>query len=378
MKKKFGLLMLISTGILLGLTGCGKEQLNVNEYVTLKYEGYDGYGEVKVDGINSDDFYKSVVKLAGKNAKIDVSDETAVKEASVILLEEALENASIEESSNLSNGDKIKISSEISESTAEKFESNTGIKIKCNSINTKVKGLKDPADFDIKDYVSFKTEGYSPNIEIKAEKNTLKNWPKFKYSQKEGLKNGDVVTIQIGKSESEFEAFRTENNLPEFDRTFTYTVEGAPSIVESYDEVTDELLDDLKSKADSKKDKFLSYYEGVNSSDYSLTNIGYNYDKYNKLRIYMIYKNNNSNPSEVEFKSHNVIPNYCVVCLKGNAYYKGDYYITNPLEKGSKMECVAGFFEDINEIKEVFTTWKYLRSSDYDFSLYTEMTILDL
>ena len=377
MKKKFGLLMLISTGILLGLTGCGKEQLNVNEYVTLKYEGYDGYGEVKVNGINSDDFYKSVVKLAGKNAKIDVSDETAVKEASVILLEEALENASIEESSNLSNGDKIKISSEISESTAEKFESNTGIKIKCNSINTKVKGLKDPADFDIKDYVSFKTEGYSPNIEIKAEKNTLKNWPKFKYSQKEGLKNGDVITIQIGKSESEFEAFRTENNLPEFDRTFTYTVKDVPAIVESYDEVTDELLDVLKSKADSEKDKFLSNYEGINSSDYILTNIGYSTDVFNKLRIFMIYKNTNSNPVEVKYKHDNVIPNYCVVCIRGNARYKGEYYITNPLEKGSKMETLLGIFEDIDGVKDLYT-WRKNFSNLSEFIGCSEMTILDL
>ena len=73
MKKKFGLLMLISTGILLGLTGCGDEKLDMNQFVTYEFVGYDGYGSV-VSDFDDKEFISELVLLADPDKNIDESE----------------------------------------------------------------------------------------------------------------------------------------------------------------------------------------------------------------------------------------------------------------------------------------------------------------
>ena len=291
MKKKFGLLMLISTGILLGLTGCGKEQLNVNEYVTLKYEGYDGYGEVKVNGINSDDFYKSVVKLAGKNAKIDVSDETAVKEAE-LSAGDWVDNGSI------SNGDSTTFKWSMSDSYKKRIKEKTGVKLITDDYKIEVDGLKNPEDFNINDYVKFKVEGDAPYAVLKTKKSSdLKNWPNFSYSKKKNLSNGDEIEISIGKSKTEFEEFRKANGLPEFDQKFTYEVKGVRTRLTTIDDISEELLNELKdeSQIHIENDFALRNYHGASYSLYAYGFAAKEEDGKTKNIVAIIYKIDNPN-----------------------------------------------------------------------------------
>ena len=70
MKKKFGLLLLVSMGVLLGATGCGAEELDMNQFVTYEFEGYDGYGSV-VSKIDTEAFEEQIVLLADEGKNID-------------------------------------------------------------------------------------------------------------------------------------------------------------------------------------------------------------------------------------------------------------------------------------------------------------------
>lgn len=290
MKKKFGLLMLISTGILLGLTGCGAEKLDMNQFVTYEFVGYDGYGTI-VSEFDDEKFEEQIVLLSAEDKNIDEDDAHDIVDSSTF--SEAIEGEWTDLGS-LSNGGKTTFKWSMPDSYKEKIEEKTGVRLVTDDYQVEVEGLKDPADFNIANYISFSTEGIAPKAELYVSKSDeLKNWPKFGCNKRTNLSNGDVVEITIGKSEKQYNKFRKENGLPEFEQTISYTVEGLEERITSADQVSGDLLEALKVDSQGAIDKKMEKgtYGLDEADECSLVAMGYrntNNDDVNM--VMMIYK----------------------------------------------------------------------------------------
>ena len=296
MKKKFGLLMLISTGILLGLTGCGDEKLDMNQFVTYEFVGYDGYGSV-VSDFDDKEFISELVLLADPDKNIDESDAKDILGWDEPLYDELSAGDWVDNGS-ISNGDSTTFKWSMSDSYKKRIKEKTGVKLITDDYKIEVDGLKNPEDFNINDYVKFKVEGDAPYAVLKTKKSSdLKNWPNFSYSKKKNLSNGDEIEISIGKSKTEFEEFRKANGLPEFDQKFTYEVKGVRTRLTTIDDISEELLNELKdeSQIHIENDFALRNYDGASYSLYAYGFAAKEEDGKTKNIVAIIYKIDNPN-----------------------------------------------------------------------------------
>lgn len=280
MKKKFGALLVLAIGMMIAATGCGKEKVELNDYVAINGVGYDGYGglqsNIDIDELsreiylNTDDKDISQVDVANMLQELSDSDNLYVE---------------FDKTNGLKNGDKVSYEWRVD---SEIIEKKTGVKLNTDGDTVKVEGLKEPADFDIMRYLAIKEEGASSKGKLNVKgSDEFVNWPEFSIKNNGKLSNGDEVTITIG-SEEEFELFRSLNYLPEFDRKISYTVSGLANYITGLDDFEGEVLAKLDEKCQSELNNgdMADLY-----TDFELYGLGWISDKnsgYNYLNV--LYK----------------------------------------------------------------------------------------
>ncbi len=345
MKKKFGLLMLISTGILLGLTGCGAEKLDMNQFVTYEFVGYDGYGSV-VSDFDDKEFISELVLLADPDKNIDESDAKDILGWDEPLYDELSAGDWIDNGS-ISNGDSTTFKWSMSDSYKKRIKEKTGVKLITDDYKIEVDGLKNPEEFNINDYVKFKVEGDAPNGVLKTKKSSeLKDWPNFSYSKKDNLSNGDEIEISIGKSKTEFEEFRKANGLPEFDQKFTYEVKGVRTRLTTIDDISEELLNGLKEESQPHIEQRIENYD--DNASYSLCAYGFSASEEDGMTqniVIVIYKIENPNAFMCkEYYQPVVYENVCdTLGEKDHGSLKG-----NPIELETLEEVKTYFAKNYN------------------------------
>lgn len=123
MKKKLGLLLALAMGVMIAVTGCGKEKLDMNDYI---YCDYSEDGTIISTTVLEDGFYLMLGAIAN-DPQLPYNEEVQVV-ATDIFAEVC--DGTYDKSVGLSNGDEIEYHWEISEDNIKKFESLTGVKIK--------------------------------------------------------------------------------------------------------------------------------------------------------------------------------------------------------------------------------------------------------
>ncbi|MBD5159847.1 MAG: hypothetical protein HDT23_06370 [Ruminococcus sp.] len=216
-----------------GLTGCGKETVDVTAGADIKVSGYDGHG---IATISEGNWLSNTERTYGQGMSF----------AELAMLEEALYDAvefSVSPSENLSNGDEVTLTIDVDNSALESYD----FKLSGGEKKITVSGLDEVESFDPFANIAVNFSGMSPsgtasvntsdsNIDIKLNYTLDKN---------SGLKNGDEVTLSISSSSgTDVEEYCLNNGKIPTATEKKFTVEG----LATYAQTLADIPEDMKSK----------------------------------------------------------------------------------------------------------------------------------
>lgn len=214
MKKTKILAVLLVVCAFCGLlfTGCaiGTPTVDLNDYVTVTDNGYDGYGTVHA----SIDFNQLIEDHADRltDKALDTQyfgDKTPELAAQFVFSTYKPYALAYNAGENLKNGDKVEFSWNTSDSGIEQLSKILKVKIKYKDFDYTVKDLKALKEVNPFDHVEMEVWGVSGtgsvspylDVVIKTEDNELR-WDLTVDTSKNGtLKNGDTVHVELEKIE---------------------------------------------------------------------------------------------------------------------------------------------------------------------------------
>ena len=301
MKKfKLGLLMLTMAGAFSLFTGCGAKKIDLNDYVTYEFKGYDGYGMV-TKHFDTEAFEEDLGDL----------DDEEFYGMGALAIESVIDGDFEDDNHSLSNGDKIEFKWDISDNDAKAVKQKLKVNLKYSDFSAKVEGLTDPSEFDIAEHLTIDVSGYAPNGKLSVSTN-LTGFD-VKADKSTELSNVDEVTITIAPKQLDqtMEEVCAANYIPVFDGEYKYTVEGLHSYVTTAAEIPTDVLDIMKTKGeeiikDNQEDScdcdtslYPEFVDHKNFDTYELVAIGVT-PYSNSNRVYLIYKTNYSVHGDVE------------------------------------------------------------------------------
>ena len=232
-----------------------KTKVNLDKYVTVSFDGYDGYGKalVKFDKDAYLKDYKKKIKLK-KSGNFLQDSLTKNYGAAELLYDFYIDgNWKIEGDSSdgkLKNGETVKLSWGFNQEELEEL-----FKVKFSSKGTefKVEGLKDVQLFDAFKDFDYKFTGISPEGAVEWKGTGDMDGSKGYYFTVEpsmDLKNGDKVKVKIEPANPE--SVIQKYGIAPKETEKEITVEGLPSYVEKADAISDSLLQDMQKEITDK------------------------------------------------------------------------------------------------------------------------------
>ena len=258
--------------LLLMVLFSGGEKVDVEDYISVDFSGVDGRGtaEIYVDyaalsdlacsGKKGNSKFMAELQAGGGKLAVDVCVQHAVV-------------CTADKDSDLSNGDRIKIQTNVDEELCKKL----GLKIKPRDLSYMVEGLVRVTGFDAFEGIAVTFSGIAPYGYAKLENNTTDETAssyRYQLDKEEGLRNGDVVTVSIDEWDAEHMAHQTGRAPAQMSKEFT--VSGLSSFVADFSQVSPEALDSMKQKVeDEQREVFnsMSFYNRGQGHEFGGTNI---------------------------------------------------------------------------------------------------------
>lgn len=249
------------------------KKINVEDYVEITCSGYNGYAVARAD-LDEGSLYQAI--LAAKGKQIDYDDIDSLEALGSALSEEWAISAcvdkivlSLSQEENLSNGDTV--TAEITydnEAAKEQKVQFTG-----STVTLKVEGLEEITELDPFDGLEVSFSGISPNGALDYAyngDNSAISVYSFSASSSRNLKNGDVVTITYSFNEDSMlrQGYVITNQEKE------YEVGGLDEYVQNYADLTEDLLNTMRSEAEDKIYAYTANYNETNSMN-DLSYAGY-------------------------------------------------------------------------------------------------------
>ena len=231
-----------------------KTKLDLDKYVTLSFEGYDGYGKAMVQ-FDKDAYlkdYKKKIKLK-KSGNFLQDSLTQNYGAEELLYDFYIDGRWVIEGASdgkLKNGDKVKFAWKLNQ---EELEENFKLKLSSKGQELDVQGLKDVKLFDAFQNLDIKFTGISPDGSVEWKGTGDMDGSKGYYFTVEpsmDLKNGDKVKIKIEPKNPE--ALIQKYGMAPKEMEKEITVEGLPSYVDKAEDVSESLLQDMQKELTDK------------------------------------------------------------------------------------------------------------------------------
>ena len=275
-KKKSPLPMIIALagvlaaamGVVIFMVVFGKPTINLNNYLVIEADGYDGYGRAsaRIDWDAIDEKYGEKLKFTS----------TAEKEYEGLLdwvrpIELIAENVSgnLSETEGLSNGDEITYTWSVQENLSDYVS----CKVKYKDYTYKVSELTEVGTFDVFALVDVSFDGVAPNgyASIDYSGPDLSVYD-FSIDNSEGLSNGDEVVVR-------FDASRIEQCIEKFGKIpetleKSYTVSGLSSYLTTLSELSDDALSQMKRQAEDVFSAYVAKNWDESETLLSFTSIG--------------------------------------------------------------------------------------------------------
>lgn len=243
--------------------------INLNDFVTIEVEGYNGYGTavISVDWEAMEAKYGDKVKFS-KEVKEGMGAFGGFLDG--ISAFDSLRGSvdvSLDTDEGLSNGDEIHYTWDIDD---ELFQY-VSCKLKYTEGTYTVEGLKEAETFDPFADLTVTFEGISTNGELNMEYAGEELNPyDFSCDTAYGLANGDTVTITLDDYLVEYCLVELGKIPSAMEKT--YTVEGLSEYVTDFSAIPQEFLDSMKKEAE---DAIYAYTAQQYGSDYTLGELTY-------------------------------------------------------------------------------------------------------
>ena len=231
-----------------------KTKLDLDKYVTVSFDGYDGYGKAMVQ-FDKDAYlkdYKKKIKLK-KSGNFLQDSLTQNYGAEELLYDFYIDGRWVIEGATdgkLKNGDKVKFAWKLNQ---EELEENFKLKLSSKGQELDVQGLKDVKLFDAFQNLDIKFTGISPDGSVEWKGTGDMDGSKGYYFTVEpsmDLKNGDKVKIKIEPKNPE--ALIQKYGMAPKEMEKEITVEGLPSYVDKAEDVSESLLQDMQKELTDK------------------------------------------------------------------------------------------------------------------------------
>lgn len=257
MKLKQNIFLLIFTILLLlGLTGCGKKTVVLDDYLEFSSEGYDtkGTATVSFDYRKFEDEYGKKIKFKKKDERRKFIKEYSLKSSisDAKLLISTCVKLELDEDSNLSNGDTVNVKFDCDNELAEEY---FGVEFSYSDVEYTVENLKKVDKFNPFDYIKVTFSGTSPNGSVSIETDKAKKREELQYftfnpNKIEGIKIGDTIKViaECDINDDEFiEKFgsiieKTENE---------YKCDNIDRYVTKADEISEKAMNELIAEGNS-------------------------------------------------------------------------------------------------------------------------------
>lgn len=245
------------------------KKINLEDYVKISYDGYDGYATADVY-LDETSLYKDILEANGESMSYSSWSDIAsgIKNASEI--EKAVRKIKLKvkaDDGNISNGDTIKVTLSYDNDAAKECK----VKFKGEEVKKKVSGLDEVEEIDPFEGLEVSFEGTSPNGNVSYEYNGESDYLSY-YSytaeKYDGLRNGDTVTISI-KDEDEY---TLQNGYVFKPKEKEYKVEGLDEYAESYSALTEDFVNTLKQDSE---DIIYSYTSNSYNAETTMSDLSY-------------------------------------------------------------------------------------------------------
>jgi hypothetical protein len=337
-----------------------KKRVNINEYITVEYSGYDSVGTAKYV-IDKDGLSQALLKAQGKSDSQALLAGYGLDDSYSTLMEYV--EISLDKREDLSNGDKVQVKI----SCNQIAESVLGIKLVYKDMEVTVEGLEATKNVDPFENVEVTFSGVSPKATAKVSNNSTDSYLKelsFKVSKTSGIKIGDTITVTMNVDEK---TAAKEGYV--FSQTSkTYKCEALDQYISNVGDLTEEQSNSLKKMG---QDTLEAYFA---QNNYSTANIKYEgaYTLISKSgssssnKVYEIFtvdvtvpKSYRSTETETETKTLYVPVQMSGVLLKTDGSFE---YETTPSVTGSGVAVgvayVKGYATGSEMYKAVITAQK--------------------
>ena len=233
--------------IIFAVTSMGKT-IDLNDYMTITVEGYDGYADsawADIDWDAIEEKYSSKLKFTSEARKeyggfLEMTNPVEIIESYISIdLDWEPQNGT-----GLSNGDVISYTWDIDEDVYDYVK----CKLKFKDGEYEVSGLPEVGTFDAFADLIVEFYGVAPNgyAELGYDGSDMSIYD-FSIDKSDGLSNGDKVTVSIDSSEIEYYASTLGKVPAELEKE--YTVEGLDSYVMSLSEIDEAALEAMQKQA---------------------------------------------------------------------------------------------------------------------------------
>lgn len=204
-------------------------EVDVFKSLEVTFEGYDGNGTVEIDDMSTDDFHYNVYFTADKE-------------------------------DGLSNGDKIKVTANVSDSILNNYN----YYLKETEKEYTVAGLEEMQTLDLFSDLTVEYSGTSPYAKLSlrddSDNEFINYYVSYEADKREKLKNGDVITVTASVNED----YAANYGYTIGETTKQYTVEDLDEYVGSYSDITEDILEKMETQAEDAIDSWVSDQEKWN------------------------------------------------------------------------------------------------------------------
>lgn len=316
--------------------------INLDQYVNVTFEGYNGYGrafaEVDWEGIK--DKYGS--KLSYKKNAFSENGSLSLYYHPVDLMSEYV-TVSIDQTSELSNKDVVKYTWSIDE---EELAYYLKCKMKFEDKTVSVSGLEEIDTFDPFSDVSVTYSGVAPMGTAAIEYNgAIFDTYDFYCENNSGLSNGDTITVHL--TEYDMGDMAESYGMIPSAREKTYTVTGLAEYASSISDMDDAATASMKRKAEEIILEYTSgwtFERGLDSVKYvgDYLQVAKDHSEYTRNVYGLVYEINSHVQASPDYDAVNVIGYYDVrfenIVVNGNGVCEADLSnYTTPSEQFTKI-----------------------------------------
>jgi len=353
-------------------------KVDLNEFASFEYTGYDTVGEAKFrfdyDAFNEK--YEKKLRFT-KAGKLLYGDMEPVEAFEKVMSSYAKNGRVVER--DLKNGDAVSFTWR--ESLILLLTESFKVQIDNDKLEGTVAGLNVASTVDIFKDIELVYRGTAPNVSVSIQTNNNPYGLHFRADKSSGLSNGDVITVTTTRSNLRKYLLENYGVLPESESK-TFTVSGISAMALKPEDISSDMMSKLQKQADATTEARLA--QDISNNDEKLVSsdcIGYYFltaKKGNSNQMVFVYRNvvhNSHSYNKKSYSKDNVFFSFCSISnitvlpdgsssvdLSSMRYYTG---------KSVKFTSTVGYqswyyygFTDIDSLKNQAVTRNIDR---YDF-----------